>query len=393
MKVNGRWINKNIQHFDSTQMVDLNLLLKPLGGIESDVNGLYIQELNKKPLVLLENTNNITLSGSQTLDGIVAPDNTRVGVFNQTTGSEDGFYITNDSGAWTRTGDMPAGYATSGVTFEVLGGLSNINTTWVVKSPIGSDIINTHDIQLTQTYSQANVQWQFTGTDRLQPINPAVEGVEIENNHNGYTWLTLRNTENSGNAAGSVVELHKSNTAYQDNVYFGLYGDSYWLPFLAGNGALITDQNLVIGTVDNTKEIRIITGDSYFAPVQVAKFDTNGLSIESLKSTSVNPSNFSNVMVNTDTGLLYANSDIISGSNKQTDTFTLTALDIANGYITLSETINTSKHEIVNYNGAILFEGAAEDYTVDTVNNRVLFTASQLTNLYVGAKIQVKYYY
>lgn len=393
MKIKGRWIYKNNEHFDETQLDDLTLQLKQFGGIISDSNGLYIQELIKKPLVLLENTNNITLSGSQTLDGVVAPDNSRVGVFNQTNISEDGFYITNDGGAWTRTDDMPIAYPTSGIIFEVLNGISNSNTMWVIKNPIGNDIIGTDNIELTQTYSQANVQWQFTGTDRLQPINSAVEGIEIENNHNGYTWLTLKNTDNTGNGAGSVVELHKSNTAYHDNMYFGLYGDSYYIPFLASNGALMTDQNLVIGTVNNTKDIRFIIGDSYSSPVQVGKIDTNGLSLENLKSISANPSNFSNVMVNTDNGLLYANSNTIIGKTKQIDNFTLTNADITNGYLTLSQTINNSEENFVNYNGAILFEGAIEDYTIDIPNNRITFTASQLANLYVGAKFQVKYKY
>jgi len=342
--------------------------------------------LGKKPLRLIERTGDITLNGNQTLDGVSTVNGDRVGVFAQTTLSEDGFYIVNDSGAWTRTNDLPNGYGSAGVTFEVLEGSSNQNTMWVIKNPQGTDVVNTDDLLLTQTYSMANIQWQFTGTDRLTPVNPSVEGVEIESNHNGYTWLTLRNTDNVGNGAGAVLELHKSSTAYQDNVYFGIYGDGYWLPFLAGNGALITDQNLVIGSVDNTKELRFVIGDAYTNPIQVGKIDANGLSLKSLKVSTVNPASFLNVLVDTNTGLLYANST--GALSLQTDDFVLTSTDITNGYVHLSQTININEHNLVILDSAFMHEGL--DYDIDTVNNRVNFTGMS-SQISVGANIQVKY--
>lgn len=82
-----------------------------------------------------------------------------------------------------------------------------------------------------------------------------------------------------------------------------------------------------------------------------------------------------------------------AGTNKQIDTFILTGIDITNGYLDLSQTIDNNEHNSVSYNGAILFEDASEDYTVDTVNNRINFTASQTALLLIGQKIQVKYKY
>ena len=43
MKTTSQWIRKNLQHFDPAQLLDLTLLLKPLGGLNSDAGGLYVE--------------------------------------------------------------------------------------------------------------------------------------------------------------------------------------------------------------------------------------------------------------------------------------------------------------------------------------------------------------
>ncbi len=80
-----------------------------------------------------------------------------------------------------------------------------------------------------------------------------------------------------------------------------------------------------------------------------------------------------------------------TSSTKQIDTFTLTSTDISNGYLTLSQTIDTSEHIEVNMMGSILFEGALEDYTA--TGTTLTFTASQIALLEVGDRFQIKYYY
>ncbi|OWV43177.1 hypothetical protein, partial [Mameliella alba] len=51
---------------------------------------------------------NITLSGTQTVDGVTLSNGDRVGVGGQSDASENGVYAYNDSGAWTRVTDMDA---------------------------------------------------------------------------------------------------------------------------------------------------------------------------------------------------------------------------------------------------------------------------------------------
>lgn len=60
--------------------------------------------LGIKDAVIVATTANITLSGLQTIDGVTLTANQRVLVKNQTTGSQNGIYLSN-SGAWTRSTD------------------------------------------------------------------------------------------------------------------------------------------------------------------------------------------------------------------------------------------------------------------------------------------------
>jgi len=377
-------------YYDSNWTVDNGVAPIP-NFVESDriIKKTEESDLKKKPVRLLEISTNLSLTGAATIDGSAVVDGDRIAVFNQTTGSENGFYIANTSGAWTRTLDFPSGYNASGSNFLVLEGVASINSVHEINNIMGSDIVGVDVLTITQLASLSNIHWQQTGIDRLEPINSSIEGIELSTTHNGYTWLTLQNTDNTGNSAGAVFELHTSNTAYQDNAYFGLYGNGFWLPFLAGNAAFLTDRNLVIGTVDAGNEIRFVVGNAYTNPVQVGMLDADGLSLTSLQSSSVHPTSHLNVMVNTATGLMYASTTGNTTIYAVTDTFTITALDIANGYLSLSQTPLVMYHNSVNMNGLILIDG--DDYVLNPSPNRVTFTASQIANLTIGDRVQAKY--
>jgi len=76
------------------------------------------------------------------------------------------------------------------------------------------------------------------------------------------------------------------------------------------------------------------------------------------------------------------------------ETFTLTAPDIANGYLDLA---NIAEHNtvIVNLEGAsLLLEGATEDYTLtDALVTRVTFDPAVVALLVVGQKVQIQYWH
>ncbi len=77
-----------------------NSLVKSLSEAEQ-----YVNTTNLKLSCKVATTANITLSGTQTIDGISISDNERVLVKDQSTGSENGIYICS-SGSWSRSTDM-----------------------------------------------------------------------------------------------------------------------------------------------------------------------------------------------------------------------------------------------------------------------------------------------
>lgn len=59
--------------------------------------------------VFVAATTNITLSNAQTIDGKTPTTGQKIGVFGQTTKSQNGIYSYNATGAWTRVANFPAG--------------------------------------------------------------------------------------------------------------------------------------------------------------------------------------------------------------------------------------------------------------------------------------------
>jgi hypothetical protein len=92
--------------------------------------------LNVKPAVRVATTANITLSGTQTIDGVAVIATDRVLVKNQTTGSQNGIYVVA-SGTWTRSTDFdgtPTNEVRSGDFCFVQEGTANADTGWVLST-------------------------------------------------------------------------------------------------------------------------------------------------------------------------------------------------------------------------------------------------------------------
>lgn len=101
--------------YPSVQAVE-NRILSALAGLKW-----------KEPVVIAT-TANITLSGEQTIDGVLTS-TSRILVKSQSTQSENGIYITG-AGAWTRATDADLAAELEGATVTVQQGTVNENTTW-----------------------------------------------------------------------------------------------------------------------------------------------------------------------------------------------------------------------------------------------------------------------
>lgn len=85
--------------------------------------------LKWKDSALVATTANITLSGEQTIDGVLTSAS-RVLVKNQSTGSQNGIYV-SASGSWARSTDADSASELESASISVEQGTSNANTTWL----------------------------------------------------------------------------------------------------------------------------------------------------------------------------------------------------------------------------------------------------------------------
>jgi hypothetical protein len=89
--------------------------------------------LDPKASVRVATTANITLDGPQTVDGVQLNNYDRVLVKNQTTASENGIYVVDEAGPWSRAGDADTSAdVTAGMYAFVEEGTTNGDTGWVL---------------------------------------------------------------------------------------------------------------------------------------------------------------------------------------------------------------------------------------------------------------------
>ena len=129
--------------------------------VDSAVTNINIHEAVKAAT-----TANITLSGTQTIDGVAVIAGDRVLVKNQSTGSANGIYSVA-SGSWTRATDYNSvGEVSAGDFIFVIGGTVNANTGWVqtaVVSTLGTDSLSFTQFSGAGTYT-ASTGLSLSGT-------------------------------------------------------------------------------------------------------------------------------------------------------------------------------------------------------------------------------------
>ncbi|MFH1681774.1 MAG: hypothetical protein ABIH26_14170 [Candidatus Eisenbacteria bacterium] len=107
-----------------------------------------IEGLDVKGSVACATTANITLSGEQTIDGILTS-SSFVLVKNQTDPIQNGRYR-SAAGAWSRADDMAAGKGAAGAFCWVEGGTANGDSGWACTSDLGSDVVGTDALTFAQ---------------------------------------------------------------------------------------------------------------------------------------------------------------------------------------------------------------------------------------------------
>ena len=160
--------------------------------------------LDVKLSVKAATTANITLTGTQTIDGVAVVSGDRVLVKDQSTGSQNGLYVVS-AGAWTRSTDAdnsPVGEVTSGMFTLVTSGTANANKGFVLTS---ADPIILGTTALTFA--------QFSGGGAVAPTLTSTQvgfgsGTNTLTGSTKFTWIDASNALRLGDGATSSFTVH-----------------------------------------------------------------------------------------------------------------------------------------------------------------------------------------
>ena len=122
---------------------------------KSYVDGVA-QGLDVKDSVKVATTANITLSGTQTIDGVAVSADERVLVKDQSTASQNGLYLCKAS-TWERTTDLAAGVDAAGMFTFVEQGSTNGDIGFVCTTDKGSAVVGTNNLAFSTFSSSGNV--------------------------------------------------------------------------------------------------------------------------------------------------------------------------------------------------------------------------------------------
>lgn len=136
-------------------------------------------------------TTNITLSGEQTLDGILTSAST-VLVMGQTTQTQNGLYVSS-SGSWTRSADATTGAQIAQLAVIVKGGTARANTQWVNSN--ASVTVGTTNITFVQmsgfgTYTNGTGITLTGNVFALDTTYTASLYVSLSGSYSNPSWIT-----------------------------------------------------------------------------------------------------------------------------------------------------------------------------------------------------------
>ena len=135
--------------------------------------------LDPKDSCKVTTTGNITLSGTQTIDGVSVSAGDRVLVKDQTTASQNGIYICS-ADAWTRSTDMAVGSDAAGASMFIEQGTLNGDMGFVCTSNKGSDVVGTNDLSFSQYTGASNITAGAALSKTGDTLNVEVDGSTIE---------------------------------------------------------------------------------------------------------------------------------------------------------------------------------------------------------------------
>ena len=215
--------------------------------------------LDLKESCMVATTANISLSGTQTIDGVSVTAGKRVLVKDQSTGSENGIYVCA-AGSWARATDFAAGSAEAGAFTFIEQGTANGDNGFVCTNNAGSDVVGTNALVFTQ-FSGAG---QITAGDGLAKsgntlsVNVDDSSIEISSDAlrvkaSGVTNAMLAGSISAAKLAGSIGNDKLSNSSVSFGGVSVALGASDATPAFDLADATNYPTSSLVGTISNAQ--------------------------------------------------------------------------------------------------------------------------------------------
>jgi hypothetical protein len=295
LSVTGTGVSSIAGNLDMTSNTIINLATptNPTDAATKQYVDDVAQGLDTKASVVAATTANITLSGTQTIDGVAVTAGQRVLVKNQTAPADNGLYLCA-AGSWTRTTDMTTWAQVPGAYVFVETGTTQADTGWVCTADAGGTIGVTAmtwaqfsgagsytagtGLTLTGTVFSANAsQTQVTAVGTLTSLS--VSGNANIGNIGTAGLITATGNVTGGNliSTGNVLATSAANVTFNDNTWFysgyttmntsGIFHDTGANPDTIqvstnsrANGIALVTQGLANSFIVSTGGIEFFTG-------------------------------------------------------------------------------------------------------------------------------------
>jgi hypothetical protein len=170
------------------------------------------QGLDIKASVKVATTADITLSGEQTIDGVSVVAGDRVLVKNQSTQSQNGFYVVA-AGSWSRSADADSWAELISAFSFVEQGTTNADTSWVCTvnagGTLGSTAVTFTQFGSAGSYSAGNGLALTGSVFSVQAdgstINVSSSGIKLSDSYAGQSSITTVGTIGTGVWQGTVI--------------------------------------------------------------------------------------------------------------------------------------------------------------------------------------------
>lgn len=300
-----------------------------------------------KNVVRLATTANITLSGTQTIDGVAGSADDRIFVKNQTAPEENGLYLMK-SGAWVRTSDADTWAELVGAIVPVAEGTANHDTLWLVTADQGGTL-NTTAVTSVQLPGPSDIIAGAGLTRTGQTIDVVAADTSLTVGANN---VAVNPGEGIEISSGVRVKLDGSTLAR------------------SGSGVKVADAGITETQLNTSVAGAGLTGGSGTA----LAVNTDGSTLE-VNSDAVRVKDAGITSAKLGTGARRVVRETPSGS-----------VNGSNTSFTLANTPASGMEEVY-LNGILQEPGAGNDYTIST--NTITYLTAPLT----GDRLRVSYMY